>query len=122
MASHCKRKRPKNNIDSLASTKKSKINGDFEIILNNDDDEKSADCDPIMAIKELLAKVEPVGAYSVGGISLELPVLPGLFVKNHGIVPLPLNETQAKQLIKACKQAPFGLNEQTLVDKKVTLL
>lgn len=112
-----KRKRPLNGINNLASTKKSKFNNEEE-----EDEEEEEDFDPLHEIKDLLSDVEPVGEYCVGGVALELPVLPGLYAKNYGIISLPLIENQAEQLIKICKQAPFGLNQKTLVDKNVSFL
>ena len=117
MTSNPKRKRPSNSINSLASTKKSKKNNEKEF----DVEEEADDCDPLDEIKMLLSKVEPVGAYCVGGVAQELPILPGLYAKNYGIVPIPLNENQADLLIEVCRQAPYGLNEKTLVNKKVII-
>jgi hypothetical protein len=114
MKTNSKRKRPLNGIKNLASTKKSKFNNEEE-----EGEEEEEDYDPLHEIKNLLSDVEPVGEYCVGGVALELPILPGLYAKNYGIISLPLIENQAEKLINICKQAPFGLNKKTLVDKNV---
>ena len=44
---------------------------------------------------------------------------PRVRVEGMGPINLPLTETSAKRLIKACKQAPFGKGERTIVDKSV---
>ncbi len=45
--------------------------------------------------------------------------MPGLSVNNSDEIALPLNETQAQQLIKQCHQAPYGKGIETVVDTKV---
>ena len=47
------------------------------------------------------------------------PVLPGLEVNEVGTIGLPINDTQAKELIHVCHQAPYGKGEETLVDTGV---
>ena len=60
------------------------------------------------------------GDYCVDGVATDLPVSIGLEVKDFGPVSIPLVEsTAAQNLIKYCRQAPFGKNTQTLVDKNV---
>jgi len=73
----------------------------------------------INAFKHVLQNAKRVGEYSVSGEATELPVLPNLHVKNFGLVSLPLNDSQANDLIKICAQAPFGRNQLTLIDKSV---
>ena len=53
------------------------------------------------------------------GEANELPKAISLDVANFGKVKFPLDECQAKELIKVCHPAPFGKNEMTLYDKKV---
>jgi len=45
--------------------------------------------------------------------------MPGLTVNDLGEIALPLNNTQAQQLIKQCHQAPYGKGIETVVDTKV---
>jgi hypothetical protein len=45
--------------------------------------------------------------------------LPGLDVAGLGPVGLPLTAVQAPELIKRCRQAPYGKGEKTLVDTNV---
>lgn len=46
-------------------------------------------------------------------------VMPGLEVEGLGAVGLPLTKTQAKELIKLCRQAPYGKGTETVVDTDV---
>ncbi len=46
-------------------------------------------------------------------------VMPGLQVEGLGSLGLPLGKAQASELIKLCRQAPYGKGTETLVDKKV---
>ncbi len=45
--------------------------------------------------------------------------MPGLDVRGLGQIGLPLTETQARELIKVCHQAPFGKGTETVVDPAV---
>ncbi len=45
--------------------------------------------------------------------------LPGLEVRGLGPIGLPLTKTQARELIKVCRQAPFGKGTETVVDTSV---
>lgn len=66
-----------------------------------------------------LNKTAASGDFCVEGVASELPNSIGLEVENFGKVHFPLEEAQAKELIKVCTLAPFGKNELTLYDKKV---
>ncbi|KAK5149252.1 hypothetical protein LTR04_007275 [Oleoguttula sp. CCFEE 6159] len=46
-------------------------------------------------------------------------VQPGLYIEGIGIVGLPLGERDAKAIIQASHQAPFGKGNETLVDVTV---
>jgi hypothetical protein len=49
-----------------------------------------------------------------------LPMLLDLEILNdYGALTLPLNENIAEKLIKICKQAPYGFNHETLINKEV---
>ena len=51
-------------------------------------------------------KVDRPGTFCTGG---DLPlVMPGLEVDGLGPIRLPLGKTQARKLIKLCRQAPYG--------------
>lgn len=64
-----------------------------------------------------LAKVDRPGEVCAAG---DLPLtMPGLEVEGVGTLRLPLAETQARALIKRCRQAPYGKGTQTLVDTDV---
>ena len=64
-----------------------------------------------------LKKIDRPGTFCTSG---GMPaVLPGLKVVGLGPVGLPLAQSQAKELIARCKQAPYGKGEKTLVDTSV---
>ncbi|KPM41799.1 hypothetical protein AK830_g4682 [Neonectria ditissima] len=46
-------------------------------------------------------------------------VNPGLEMDGYGQVPLPLSPRDAQAIKKACRPAPFGMGDQTLVDDSV---
>ncbi len=66
---------------------------------------------------EILRKVDRPGSICV---SRDLPVtMPGLEVDGLGAIRLPLGESQARELIGRCSQAPYGKGTETLVDTNV---
>ncbi len=66
---------------------------------------------------ELMDMIENPGTFSTSG---ELDVsLPGMFIKGVGEISLPLPEEQARKIIAACEQAPFGRSEETVYDTSV---
>lgn len=50
---------------------------------------------------------------------LSNPPNPGLYLKNGGLIGLPLSERDAKVVVAASHAAPFGKGEQTIVDNTV---
>ena len=88
--------------------------------LNYNYNEKYSKCtEEIKQIKKLLVNSKEQGRYSSGGEAHELPIDVNLYVNNYGQVTLPLNKQKGEDLVKICSQAPFGLNLETIVDKKV---
>lgn len=66
---------------------------------------------------EMLGDVNRPGDYCTFG---DLPVtMPGLDVDGVGPIGLPLTKTQARELIKQCRQAPYGKGTETVVDTDV---
>ncbi len=66
---------------------------------------------------EALAGVDRPGDVCTAG---DRPLtMPGLEVRGLGQIGLPLSETQARELIKLCRQAPYGKGPETLVDTSV---
>jgi hypothetical protein len=66
---------------------------------------------------EALGKVNRPGTICV---SRDIPVtMPGLEVDGLGAIRLPLGESQARELIGRCSQAPYGKGTETLVDTNV---
>lgn len=82
-------------------------------------DSESAGRDDILdAINGALNKIEAAGSF--GGFA-RLPDLKDLGLSVHGVgdIALPLQETQARQLIAQSRQAPFGKGSDTVVDTAV---
>ncbi len=69
------------------------------------------------ALLDLLATIDRPVEFCVAG-DREF-VLPGLEVDGLGTIGLPLAESTAKELIKICRQAPYGKGTETVVDTKV---
>ena len=66
---------------------------------------------------EALGKVDRPGTVCTSG---DRPLtMPGLKIKGVGALSLPLGKTQARKLIKQCRQAPYGRGTETLVDTNV---
>jgi hypothetical protein len=66
---------------------------------------------------EALAGVDRPGAFCTWG---DRPLtMPGLEVQGLGPVALPLTKTQARELTRFCRQAPFGKGTETVVDTSV---
>ncbi len=69
---------------------------------------------------QLLSTLKKVDRPGTICCSADVPiVMPGLEVPGIGMVSLPLQKTQAQQLIECCRQAPYGKGTQTLVDTDV---
>jgi hypothetical protein len=71
------------------------------------------------SLNECLRNLSKCGDYSVDGEASEMPKIVGLEVKNFGPVSLPLRDPQASALINLCQKAPYGYNQQTLIDQNV---
>jgi len=66
---------------------------------------------------EALGEVDRPSAVCTSG---DRPLtMPGLEVGELGALSLPLGKTQARKLIKLCRQAPYGKGTETLVDTDV---
>ncbi len=66
---------------------------------------------------EVLGEVDRPGDVCASG---ERPLeMPGLEVDRLGTIGLPLVKSQARKLIKACRQAPYGKGTETVVDTDV---
>ena len=59
------------------------------------------------SLEECLDSVKSPGSFATSGV-LPDPTLSGLYVHNVGSIGLPLQEAQAKAIIGASHQAPFG--------------
>ena len=68
-------------------------------------------------LREAIGRVDRPDTFCTNG---DLPlVMPGLEVDGVGAVGLPLGKTQARKLIKLCRQAPYGKGTETVVDTDV---
>jgi hypothetical protein len=103
-------KKTRNNNDPLRTLKD---------INKNTISEKNKKEDQIKTIKMLLKEIKPSCHHSVAGKAHELNANIGLNVNNFGDIQLPLDETQAEELIKVCKQASYGQKLDTLYDTTV---
>jgi hypothetical protein len=66
---------------------------------------------------EVLKGIQTSGSFAA---SQALPSMPiGISVDGVGDITMPLDETQARQLIAKARQAPYGKGSQTLVDTSV---
>ena len=66
---------------------------------------------------DALGAIDRPGTFCASG---DLPlVMPGLEVDGMGAVRLPLGKTQARGLIRRCRQAPYGKGVETLVNTDV---
>ena len=70
---------------------------------------------------QILTKIHEgkTSEFAVGEINPELPALPGIKISGYGTVCLPVTEMTMKDLRKHFHQAPYGLGEETLIDKSV---
>jgi hypothetical protein len=69
---------------------------------------------------KLLSALGEVDRPSTVCTSGDMPLtMPGLEVDGLGALSLPLSKTQARKLIKQCRQAPYGKGTETLVDTDV---
>ena len=61
------------------------------------------------------------GDFATGGLLLdaELPNVPLIYLNDFGLLPFPLIDTTFECVKKFCKQSPYGMGEETLVDISV---
>ena len=67
-------------------------------------EENKDDLDPIIVLQQLLKDVKTLSSHSVGGHAFQLPANPGLYIKNYGYVPLPLNKTITNELFDSLQK------------------
>ena len=70
------------------------------------------------SLDRLLSTGESFGSFATCG-RVAGDVVTGLSVHNVGRIALPLGESQAKDIIGQCHQAPFGRGSETIVDESV---
>lgn len=73
-----------------------------------------------MATSELLAALNAIESSGTFASKGELPYVdPQINVQGVGPITLPLQESQARQMIDQAHQAPYGKGSETLVDTTV---
>jgi hypothetical protein len=70
-----------------------------------------------MEILTALQQIKRPGTFSTSGFLDSC--LPGLEISGVGKIGLPINDKQAKAIIKKCYQAPYGRGEETIVDTEL---
>ncbi|KAK4195621.1 hypothetical protein QBC40DRAFT_258851 [Triangularia verruculosa] len=65
-----------------------------------------------------LRAIETSGSFASSGTVDETPPA-GIFIDGIGDIPMPLSETQAREIITKCRQAPYGRGSDTIVDTSV---
>ena len=90
--------------------------------------------DPVPAIKTIKLKTikkelqalfkvhsKNSGDFSTGGLlsDLEMPCVPLIEIKDHGVLSFPFNMTIFESIKSFCQQSPYGLGEKTLIDTTV---
>jgi len=68
-------------------------------------------------ILAILGSINSAGSFSSSG-TFDF-ITPGLKVKEFGEIGFPFNKTQAKELIKFAKKAPFGKGSETVLDENI---
>ena len=86
----------------------------------------NSDVKPLKELKKNLRALMKLhstnsGDFATGGLlpDVELPVIPLIDVKDYGLLPFPLNDTTFNCVKPLCKQSPYGMGEETLVDTSV---
>jgi len=69
-------------------------------------------------LEECLTSIEGDGSFALFE-PLQDPPNPGIYLKEGGLVGLPLSYRDAEAIIAASHQAPFGKGDETLVDTSV---
>jgi hypothetical protein len=73
--------------------------------------------DPDQDLVKTLEHVRTPGSFT--GYGILDPLDPQLYVPEIGIISIPLQNAQAKNLIRACHQAPFGKGSETVLDLSI---
>lgn len=70
------------------------------------------------ALQTCLSNVKGTGTFATSHVISNAPN-PALWVKDVGAIGLPLSDRDAKALVEASHQAPFGKGTETIVDTSV---
>jgi hypothetical protein len=69
-------------------------------------------------LQECLDQVEHEGSFATFTRHATFPN-PGIYVKDFGVVGLPLSDRDAKAIAALCKRSPFGRGDETVIDESV---
>jgi hypothetical protein len=69
-------------------------------------------------LDECLSNIQSDGSFALFE-HLSNPPNPGIYLKNGGLIGLPLSNRDAQVIVAASHAAPFGKGEETLVDENV---
>ena len=113
-----KRKLEDNEInESEPPRKKLKTSGeDGE---NKDEMEMISKKEIMKKLNEIFDKIEQAADLTVGGKSNSLPLIPGLYVKNIGEIPLPICSEQLNKLLLKATKSSYGNGLKTGNDESV---
>lgn len=114
-----------NTIDSYADSEPFTVSSDdsFSGKMHDESSDEDADSTKSSAVikRQLHARFsaqKPGGSFAASGLCPDA-VNPYLYVKGIGTVGLPLSERDAKAVIEASHQAPYGKGSETIVDTAV---
>ncbi|RGP64676.1 2og-fe oxygenase superfamily [Fusarium longipes] len=90
----------------------------------SDDDQDGVDSSAVLTNEDKHALLESLNSIqSTGNIAASshysIFVNPGLEIEGGNLISLPLKEDDAQTIKRACRQAPFGHGDKTLVDTSV---
>ena len=94
----------------LSSSPPSNVEGNHSISLNASELRAALD--------ECLTNVESFGSFALFE-HVSNPPNPGLYMKKHGTIGLPLSDGDANVIVTASHAAPFGKGSETIVDSSV---
>lgn len=66
-------------------------------------------------ISNILLDITGPSSFAYGS-KIPNPPNPGLYIKDHGVIGMPLSQYDAKVIISKSQQSPFGKGSKTLVD------
>lgn len=99
--------------------KQEETNGEAEQKEEDKDEEDDEVGGTLLDVYNAMDNLSSPGSTCIGGVALNLPVLPGLTLEGVGLVPLPLTQETAQSLKSVFRQAPHGRGTETVIDTSV---